>query len=368
MLFRMDQIMKKFDPMSYTINDFLEWKNRDQLILVNKFQRRSVWKPVAKSFLIDSIIRGIPLPKIFIRQITDVKNQTTKREVIDGQQRLRAIFEFINDGFPIRISHNSDYGGMNYSNLPEEIKESILTYKLSVDNIIGLDDSEIMDIFARLNTYSVKLNSQELINAKYFGLFKQLVYDLGHKYNTFWIDNKIFTEYQVMRMMEVELTADIIIGMLDGVQFRKNAKLFYDKYEEKFDERFEITNKFHETIAILCNIFQDRFKDSIFRKQSLFYSLFLAIYSINNELIIYKDKNKICMNIDNPNISKLLFATDIIEDIVNTKNDIGRKELEFVDSISKKTNDTSIRQLRTQFIIDVIYDVLFEKNYYSFTS
>jgi hypothetical protein len=81
-----------------------------------------------------------------------------------------------------------------------------------------------MDIFARLNTYTTPLNKQELINAEFYGYFKQSVYSMSYKYNKFWIDNKVFTEYQTMRMNEVELTADIFIAFLDGIQNRKKSK------------------------------------------------------------------------------------------------------------------------------------------------
>ena len=146
--------MKGFDSTTYTVNDFLEWYERKQLVLSPKFQRRSVWKDVAKSFLIDSILRDKPLPKIFIRQMTDIKNRITIREVVDGQQRLRTIIDFINDGFKIKKVHNNEYGEKYFSQLDEETQSSILTYKFSVDTLIGVEDSDIMDIFARLNTYN----------------------------------------------------------------------------------------------------------------------------------------------------------------------------------------------------------------------
>ena len=56
--------------------------------------------------------------------------------------------------------------------------------------LLDLPDRDILDIFARLNTYSVSLNKQELFNAKYFGYFKQLVYKLSGDYYTFWTENK----------------------------------------------------------------------------------------------------------------------------------------------------------------------------------
>ena len=145
--------MKGFDSTTYSVNDFLEWHERNQLVLSPKFQRRSVWRDAAKSFLIDSILRETPLPKIFIRQLTDIKTRTTIREVVDGQQRLRTILDYINDGFKVKKVHNPENGEKYFSQLDEDAQSAILTYKFSVDTLIGVEDGEIMDIFARLNTY-----------------------------------------------------------------------------------------------------------------------------------------------------------------------------------------------------------------------
>jgi hypothetical protein len=140
------------------------------------------------------ILKDKPLPKIFIRATTDPKTKRTVREIVDGQQRMRAILSFVKDGFKISKIHNEEYGGMTYSELPEDVQADFLKYEISVDLLLDLSDRDVLDIFARLNTYSVSLNKQELFNAKYFGYFKQLVYKLSGDYYTFWTENKIFTE------------------------------------------------------------------------------------------------------------------------------------------------------------------------------
>ena len=58
--------MKDFDSRSYSIADFLEWQKNNLLELSPDFQRRPVWSQNAKSFLIDTILRGKPIPKILI--------------------------------------------------------------------------------------------------------------------------------------------------------------------------------------------------------------------------------------------------------------------------------------------------------------
>ncbi len=349
--------MKGFDSTTYSVNDFLEWHERKQLVLSPKFQRRSVWKDVAKSFLMDSILRGKPLPKIFIRQITDIKTRTTVREVVDGQQRLRTIIDFINDGFKVKRVHNQQYGEKYFSQLDEDAQSAILTYKFSVDTLIGVEDGDIMDIFARLNTYTTPLNKQELINAEFYGYFKQSVYSMSYKYNKFWIDNKVFTEYQTMRMNEVELTADIFIAFLDGIQNRKKVKVYYKQYDDSFENKDELENRFDEVISLIDQIFGDTLKKSYYRKPALFYALSLALYNIKYDIKNIRNMNH--KTIDEKSISKIKICLDRIEEIIDS-DDLNREQLEFVTSISRSTSDNDSRKTRTQFIINEIDKALSE--------
>jgi uncharacterized protein with ParB-like and HNH nuclease domain len=79
--------MKNFDSRTYSINDFLEWQNNDQLELSPRYQRKAVWSEGAKSYLLDTIIQGKPIPKVFIRQKLNPRTKKSVREVVDGQQR-----------------------------------------------------------------------------------------------------------------------------------------------------------------------------------------------------------------------------------------------------------------------------------------
>jgi hypothetical protein len=66
----------------YTVTDFLEFRASDRLILNPEFQRRDIWKPAAKVYLIDTILRGLPIPKMYFRTIIDPTTQSSVREVV----------------------------------------------------------------------------------------------------------------------------------------------------------------------------------------------------------------------------------------------------------------------------------------------
>lgn len=116
-------LMKSFDTRAYSINDFLEWDRNNQLELNPKFQRRQVWTDTARSYLMDSIVRGKPIPKVFIRQKLNPSTKSSIREVVDGQQRLRTILSFVTDGFQINKRHNPKYGGLYFSQLDAHLSK-----------------------------------------------------------------------------------------------------------------------------------------------------------------------------------------------------------------------------------------------------
>ncbi|TAK61878.1 MAG: DUF262 domain-containing protein, partial [Dehalococcoidia bacterium] len=172
----------EFTTQSFTIADLYNWHNTGELDLSPRFQRRLVWSNAARSYLVDTVARGLPMPKIFYRMQIDPVAIKSVREVVDGQQRLRALFSFIDGEFTVYASHNEDIGGRRFARLPEEVRDAILRYEITADLLIGATDTAVLQIFARINSYSVTLNDQEKRNAKFAGAFKSLAYDLGTRH------------------------------------------------------------------------------------------------------------------------------------------------------------------------------------------
>jgi len=273
--------MSRHKPRGYSVNDFLSWDERGELILQPRFQRRDVWSPKAKSHLIDTILRGLPIPIIFVRQNVDPKQRKTIREVVDGQQRLRAVISYSKDEFPVAKSQSPSFGGKTFSQLPQDAQQRFLNYEFSVVLLEEVSDADVLDIFARLNTYAQKLTAQELLNAAYFGEFKQTVYQLGYQHLEFWRQNHILQDRQIMRMAEAELTTELLVVMLVGIQRRRNRiKELYEKYDDDFPERRRVEREFKAVIDALATCFGGTLRDTIFRRRVLFYSLFCAFYHV----------------------------------------------------------------------------------------
>jgi hypothetical protein len=349
--------MTNFESRVYSINDYLEWEEKGQLLLNPKFQRRNVWTPTARSFLMDTIIRGKPIPKIFLRLKLNVQTRQSIREVVDGQQRLKTILSFVKDGFMINPKHHPLYGGKFFSELAgvdDVVQENILKFNIATDILTNLPDTEILDIFSRLNSYSVVLNEQEKINANHFGPFKSLADEIAHSFNSFWTNNKILKDAEVLRMADVTLTADLLIAMIEGIRSKKDVNKMYAVYEKEFDgEPALLVERFTSIIHDIQNVFPEGMKDTEFKRIHIFYTLFTTLYHLRYGLA-EMDKARFSINpADFPRIASRLDSINSIFAAEN-KAELNNEQLQFLEDSQRATTDRSVRKRRTEYLIDLI--------------
>lgn len=351
-------IMLDFSQREYSIRELYDSYKRGETILSPKFQRRPVWEYKAKSYLVDSIISGFPIPRIFIRESTNL-DMSARREIIDGQQRLKTVFDFLNDGFKISKVHSDRFGGLCYSDLPEETKRDFLKYPISAVMLIDLDDNAVFDIFARLNTYSVKLNNQELLNSQFFGVYKQLIYKLAQEYRTFWVEAGILSEKNISRMEDAKLVSELLSAIvnqkLESNNFEQSKKL-YAKYDDLFDQATEIENRFKETLDLFCKVYDQNFSDTAFSKGPLFFSTFLALYHMNYPLSMFGECH---CTIDASCIAKIRTVLDEINRITFTPvEELESTEEAFVNTLKKNTTTPDVRLRRSKYIVDKLTESL----------
>jgi len=342
--------METHKPRTASINDFREWQVREELVLSPEFQRRKVWSDKARSYLIDTILNEFPIPAVYVRQKIDLKTKRTIREVVDGQQRITAILDYLDDKFAVLKVHNKKYGGLTFSELPNEVQRKFLEYDLSVGFLVGADDSDVLEVFARINSYTVVLNPQEKLNAEFSGKFKQVVFKLGRDHLEFWRRNKILSHYNIVRMKEAELATDLVIAMIDGIQDRKKIKSYYKKYDDNFSKEEEVINRFKKCIDTIAEMFENILIESQFRRTTLFYSLFCAIYDLMY-CLPGSDVPEIQLKKDMYNsIKKALFRLE--KEL--TAKETSPKYFEFKDASTRHTTDQSRRLIRHKTIVNEI--------------
>lgn len=236
----------------FNIGDYCAAIDRHEIIINYDYQRSAkVWPPPARSFLIETVLLGYPMPKLSLFQNTDVKTRKTIKEIVDGQQRSIAIHDFYHDKFAIsRRAELATAAGRSYSQLDEDLQGKFLSYALSVDLFIGATKEDIREVFRRMNSYTVPLNAEEKRHAKYQGDFKWFIYRLSKRFDETLRNVGAFTEKQLNRMQDAKLLADLTYAMLNGIMTTKAVQLeqLYEKYNKGFSESDSIEARIGEAI------------------------------------------------------------------------------------------------------------------------
>jgi hypothetical protein len=353
--------VKRFDTRTYSISDFIEWDARKLLDFSPDFQRRSVWSDKAKSYLVDTVVRELPMPKLIISQTFSVSKQV--RIVVDGQQRIRTLLDYYKGNFSIKRMHNVELGGKTFSSLTEDLQQTFLRYELGVDVMFDATYEELIEIFSRINTYTVKLNAQELRNAKYLGYFKQAAFSVGKRYATFFVENKILRTGEISRMAEAELASNLLIVCLSGIESNKSIDVYYKKFEDNEGELQHAINLLDKVMSTIGEIYPDQeMAETIWCGEPLFYSLFAAIRNAYRPLSVAQGADSIAQ-FSLLNTGRLRVLLDSLSaDFVAADNeqfDAARNPLiRFIDVSRRRTADVGSRIERTRFICNYLSESL----------
>lgn len=282
-------------PNALAVSWFYGEQQKSTLVLSPKYQRNAIWSIGQKCFLIDSLISGCPIPQVYINIITEGlgKNKKTIYEVVDGQQRLRAILEFLNNEYKLVATTAKSYPvsdlykkyiGKFYAELPDTLQNTIWDYQIAVQELRGKDQQEIHGLFRRLNYVVESLNDQELRHSQYFGEFAQAVEKLTKE--QFWDDINLFTRRDSRRMKDAEFVSELLVLVMDGIQDQqKTLNKFYSDYDVIFPTKAKCVTRFKQIVASLATI-EDTIAKTRLRNKSDFYGLFAAV----NELKLPTNK------------------------------------------------------------------------------
>ncbi|MEM7680506.1 MAG: DUF262 domain-containing protein [Planctomycetota bacterium] len=338
----------------FKISDFLQWQRNGDLQLSPSFQRRPVWSSDAKSYLVDTIVRGLPVPIIFLREKLDIERQSAVREVVDGQQRLRTLLSFIDpacladyqpkrDAFQVRANHNKEIAGKDFASLNKDTKTRILTYEFSTHVLpTTLEDREVLQIFARMNSTGTKASHQELRNARYFGEFKTLCYSIAYEHLSLWRQWSIFTEEQIARMKEVELTSDLLMNMESGITGKSQARI--DKHYMRHDAEYEygpkLAEQFRRVMHAVDGLLSDKISKTVYRSEVHFFTLFAYLYDY-----MYGFGSKAMRPKRSPSTST---AVSLIK--VSKNFETYQVPLEVADAVFRASADTGRRKERHKYM------------------
>lgn len=324
------------------------------------FQRKPVWTAKQKCSLIESMLLGLPVPEVFI-QTTTTPSGETAHAVVDGQQRIRAILQFIGleadpreeeyNKFPLdKLPAQSTWRNRTFAELSDEEKMGFYGYNLAVRYLETDSDNDIRDMFMRLNKYLTPLNPPELRNAIYTGPFARLVERLAD--DEYWAENRIVTPADIRRMRDLDFTSNLLIGVIHGPQggSQKIVDDYYAQYED-YDDEFPgergAKALFKKTLRTIRQVLRDA-RTTRWRNKTDFYTLFVAVAGLLREGEFSPRKLSALRS------ALARFEKEINARLADENAEVGERAVRYVRAVEKGANDKKRRANRNEEIRQII--------------
>lgn len=267
----------KVDESKYSIGELVSWLRDRSLVVNTEYQRAGgLWPAPAKSYFIDSILRNFPFPKVYFHEQMDRATRKPKREIVDGQQRLATIREFVDGKFALGRNAR-ELAGLSFDDLHPETQDQFLAYTVSVDVIRNADRADILQMFRRMNAFTLPLNEAEKRHSEFFGEFKDWVNQTLDKVGPVLVEWKVLSSRQVVRMADAEFIADLALAIEEGIVSTSPSKLknLYTKYDSGFHaDTFDsmVVGAFDAVVQQLSGI-----QNSFATRAHIFHSLLAAL-------------------------------------------------------------------------------------------
>ena len=323
------------------------------------FQRPLVWGLAQKQLLIDSILRGYDVPKFYWRKVS---SKPDKYDVVDGQQRLRAIWDFINGEFKLPKDADTVDGfkiaNCGYKELPDDLRKVFDIYNLNIIILENTDEDEVREMFLRLQN-GTTLKAQEKRNA-YPGNMRDFVHKLADHnfFSKVGFENRRFTyDLIVAQMICLEgnggptniKNADLNKMYQEGIEFdeksevgkaiERNLNLFNEIFKEKTPEleRYNIISLYCVLRELQLEYVISEIKDKLFEwfvefEQIRIKNELIPEDQADSEWIIYKDK--------------ISHSTDSVDSIKWRMEFMLRNLLEKYPNLSRKDNNRNFTQIQ----------------------
>jgi hypothetical protein len=372
--------MMRFKPGTQTISWFQKEYKEGTITLRPPYQRKPVWAARQKCYLIESILYNMPVPEIFIHETTTPDGDTL-HAVVDGQQRIRTVLQFLGlttigpDGKPEpdedeftgfaldkfdKRTVASPWLGKRFTDLSMEERVKVFEYTFHIRYLYTNEESELRNMFTRLNRYLTALNPQELRHATYIGPFPKLAEDLAD--NEFWLKSGLMTRALIRRLGDVEFVSQLLIGVIHGPEGGSAGVIdeyyrMYEDYdlEEGIPDQRRARRLFDNTLRFIQRLYPDLPADSDLRwgNKADFYTLFIALAEIIREHDAPKDREL-------PALRAALekFSRAVNRRLGDENANVSARVIEYVRAVEKGVNDKARRADRHRIVVALIEETL----------
>lgn len=262
----------------YSIAELVDWYQRRELVVNTEYQRGGgLWPSPAKSYFIDTILKEFPFPKVYFHERVDMKTKKPRREIVDGQQRISTIVDFVDGKFALGKNARG-FEGKYFGELTQDQQELFYSYTVSVDVIRNAERSEILQMFRRMNAFTLPLNAAEKRHSEFFGEFKDWVNTILDEFGPMLIDWNILTSRQVVRMADAEFVSDLALALDEGIVSTSPSKLLtlYKKNDETFASRQQFNEQLHNSFDVVLSELSE-LQGTYITKPHIFHSLLCSL-------------------------------------------------------------------------------------------
>jgi hypothetical protein len=302
---------------------------------------------------------NLPVPEIYIVESTTADGDTT-HAVVDGQQRIRTILQFVGVGdhneqeefesFALgKLEATSPWKDKTFDQLTEAQKKQFYGASVAVRVLKNPSEIEVRDMFRRLNAYLTKLNDQELRNSTYSGPFVKLVNELAD--DPYWTESKIVSTANIRRMKDVQFVSELLIGVIYGPQGGAQREIdthyaFFEEFEDEFEGQDKAVALYEKTLATIKSILPD-IQDYRWHYQADFYSLFVALSQLLAEKEIRKPRKA---------VKKLLtqFGELVNRRLADDTAAVANNVVKYVRTVEKSVTDKVRRTTRHKVLVSLL--------------
>jgi hypothetical protein len=338
----------------YTIAELKERFGKD--IKINRDYQRGggVWPETAKVYFIDTILEEYPFPKLYFHQIYDKAKKKPIMEVVDGQQRLLTIFDFMNGEFKLSGA-SKKHSGKYFSDLSSDEQDKFRMSRVQADVILAAERTRLLEMFRRINAYTAPLNPAEKRHAKYQGKFKWFATEIADKIGAVLEEFEILTTKQMIRMADAEFIAELAIILDSGIVHKSTTTIenIYKKYDVEFPYNSDYGKIIIQFFQKLSSDFSE-LRGSFLMKTYAVHSLFAAFAHIykgipNGDTDLGFISPQIDIQPDSKTIKTLLALADAHE----SKDENG-PFAEYVKAATSTTTKLNQRKTRSRILASIL--------------
>lgn len=231
-------------PIEILVQKYLDGREEDNNeLFIPDYQRERAWSDDDQSKFIESILLGLPIPYIFVADVSGGEGNDSRLEIIDGTQRIRALASFLNNELElIHLKKLKKLNHFTFADLPLSRQRRFKRTTLRMIQLTEEADEEVRrDLFERINTGSVELNEMEKRRGSHPGKFLDLIEKLSK--NERFRQLCSFPDADIRRRDPQEFVLRFFAFLNDYEKFSGKVHDFLDTYLIQRNEELEASDK-----------------------------------------------------------------------------------------------------------------------------